>query len=91
MYYHKRKKEEWLQAITKIIEDNGGEADYYDFYNGIPKIIDLNPRELALSGVKKEAKWRGTLRGYLSDLWDKGYGILQKEKDGKQLIWSFKK
>ena len=78
-YCPKRSETEWYAAIRKIIDANKGIANYKQLYQNIPGILILNARELKLSGEEKEAKWRGTLRGYLSHLTSDG--ILEKTRD----------
>lgn len=78
----KRSRTEWQTAITSIITNNGGRADMDTFYAEIPAVLTLNKRELRPSTEKArfEPVWRGTLRGYLSDLVHDG--ILSKNGYG---------
>lgn len=66
----KRTADEWHNAIISIIRKHGGLANYGNFYSEIPKILPLTDRELRPSteGANYESVWRGTLRGYLSDM-----------------------
>jgi hypothetical protein len=66
----KRSRTEWQTAITSIITNNGGRADMDTLYAIIPNVLALNERELRPSTEKArfEPVWRGTLRGYLSDM-----------------------
>ena len=65
----KRNCFEWHNAIFKIINKYDNDADYCAFYTEIPIILNpLTERELKGSGIKQEATWRGTLRGYLSHM-----------------------
>lgn len=70
----KRAAKEWHNAIIYIIKNHKGSADYDNFYSEIPRIMVLNNRELRPStkGANYEPVWRGTLRGYLSDMVFKG-------------------
>ena len=75
----KRNAKEWHDAIIKIIRKHKGSADYTNFYSEIPELLRLNERELRPSTPKAnyESVWRGTLRGYLSDMVQDG--TLSKE------------
>ncbi|MBN2330841.1 MAG: hypothetical protein JXC85_03430 [Candidatus Aenigmarchaeota archaeon] len=86
----KRKAEEWHDAIFEIIKRHGGKADYDSFYNEIPNLLHLNKRELRPSTPKAnlELVWRGTLRGYLSDMIKAG--ILTKSGKMRERIFSIK-
>ena len=84
----KRNAKEWHDAIIKIIKQHGGRANYDDFYSEIPKILQLNGRELRPStpGANYEPVWRGTLRGYLTDMVQNG--TLSKGGTGRKPIFS---
>jgi hypothetical protein len=66
----KRSRTEWHAAIEAIITNNGGKTDMNTLYAEIPNALTLNERELRPSTEKArlEPVWRGTLRGYLSDM-----------------------
>ncbi len=86
----KRTAEEWHNTIISIIKSHGGHANYSNFYSEIPKILQLTERELRPStdGANYEPVWRGTLRGYLSDMVQDG--ILIKSGLRKKTIFSEK-
>ena len=70
-YKEKRESPEWICPIVKIILRHGNYANYDTLYAEIPTNIDppLTEYEKRLSGKENpEYEWRGTLRGYLSDL-----------------------
>lgn len=65
-----RSRYEWYNAIMDIIRAHGGCAEHINFYSEIPKILTLTERELSEStvGANKELRWRGTLRGHITDM-----------------------
>ena len=87
MYYKKRKLIEWICAIKRIMSKHKNKATYLQLYNELPDIMNFNSRECELSGLDQEIKWRGTLRGHLSDLYK--IGIIHKTMMDKQLNWWF--
>ncbi len=86
---HKGKREspEWIIPIVKIILIHGNYASYDILYNEIPKNIQppLTEYEWRPSGRVGEWEWRGTLRGYLSDLIKDG--TLRKDIDSRNKRW----
>ena len=86
----KRNAKEWHDAIIKTIRKHEGSADYTDFYSEIPELLRLNKRELRPSTPKAnyESVWRGTLRGYLSDMVQEG--ALSKEIKNRKRIFTEK-
>ncbi len=83
----KRTNKEWRDAIVMVIEQRNGEATNSQFYADIPKIINLTEWEKRPSTKKAsyEKVWRGTLRGYLTQMVQDG--TLIKQGPTKQPIF----
>lgn len=64
----KRESPEWVRSVVKIILLHENNTNIDTLYSEIPKYIHLTEHERRLSGIAAEQLWRGTLRGYLSDL-----------------------
>lgn len=87
----KRSRKEWQDVIITVITSNGGKVDLDVLYAEIPKVLKLNERELRPSTEKArfELVWRGTLRGYLSDMVHDG--TLTKTESGARAQYSARK
>ncbi len=89
MFAEKRRmRKEWHDAILAVIRDGSGSVDYETLYREIPNKIHLTERELRPSTEKAryEPVWRGTLRGYITDMVQEG--LLIKSGERKNLSFS---
>lgn len=86
----KRNSKEWHDAIISIITNNNGLVSLDILYLEIPRYFNLTKRELRPSTEKArfEPVWRGTLRGYLSDM--VSADILSKTGTKKNISYSIR-
>jgi hypothetical protein len=84
----RRQRKEWHNAILAVIRDDSGSVDYETLYREIPNKLQLTERELRPSTEKAryEPVWRGTLRGYMTDMVQEG--LLVKSGEKKNLNFS---